>query len=145
MGFSDFYNDSKESKETAIIALIDSANGYYTQLAEYMEKFIDLSEEDFIKKFIDLDITEIEAVEYLFSLRIIRDVKKRKGKKQIVFTTDRDGFKIAKDPQTGQRKEVRMSREELKNRMKAQRMGAKKRKMKGRATALKKARTLKSG
>ncbi len=82
----------------------------------------------------------IERYEKKFPEKITKKKVVRDGKRQIKYTTDKEGYKIVM--QNGKPKEVKMDQGEIRKRSKSAKKGAKKAKTKSTQTSAKRKRSI---
>jgi len=102
---------------------------------------LDLEFEDCYSEDCDCDLEDCDCEESLKE-RVTKAKVVRDGKKVIKFKSDKKGYKIVRDPESGKAKEVKMTPMELKTRQIAAKKGAKKSKTKKGASAVKRARSM---
>ena len=162
MKFSEFYLNENIEVYSKIKELYESNQDHYDFLAKKIEKDVELTSNQILDKYNELELETLKVLQFMtddnydedddisldvdmdfpesaITEKLVKSVVVRAGKKKKRFKSDRPGHRIVLDPETGAPKEIKMSGSEKRNRKRAQRLGAKKRKAKSAISKLKRA------
>ena len=134
---SNIQKDEDDNIELSINAeMSDMTDEQIDEILASDSVFIDEDEELEFECDLDNDEDAIHLGERVTKKKVVRD-----GKKVIKFKSDKPGYKIVRDEESGKAKEVKMTPVELKTRQIAAKKGAKKSKSKRNLAAVKRAKS----